>query len=102
VKLVRVLRRLALILLAAAAFAGLTVLLSRSVRSPLRPEVYRVHRRSEPEVSQFPELIAYVVLFVFWAVIGRIALRLRLSPPPRGETQPISLGLRRGRGSQAS
>ena len=104
-KLVRVLSRLALLSLAAAAFVGLTGIYGSSVRSPLPDpigQVERQHRPSEPEVSQFPEFIGYVFLFVFYAGIGRIALRLRLSPVSRSEGQPISLNLHRGRPGQAS
>ena len=100
VKLVRVLSRLALLSLAAAAFVGLTGIYGSSVRSPLpdpRWQAGRNHRPSEPEVSQFPEFIGESFLLVFFAVIGRIALRLRLSPVSRSEGQPILLDLHRGR-----
>lgn len=99
-KLVRVLSRLALLSLAAAAFVGLAGIYGSSVRSPLpdpRWQAGRNHRPSEPEVSQFPEFIGEGFLLVFFAVIGRIALRLRLSPVSRSEGQPISLNLHRGR-----
>ena len=104
-KLVRVLSRLALLSLVAAGFAGLTEIYGGSVRSPSPDPIEqaeRQHRLSEPEVSQFPEFICYVVLFVFWVGIGRVGLRLRLSPASRSETQPISLNLHRGREGQPS
>jgi hypothetical protein len=105
VKFLRVLSRIALLSLVAAAFVGLTEIYGRSVRSPLPDPIgqaERQHRASEPEVSQFPEFIGYVFLLVFFAVIGRIALRLRLSPVSRSEGQPISLNLRGRRPGQAS
>jgi hypothetical protein len=105
VKLVRVLSRIILLSLAAAAFVGLTGLYGGSVRVPLPDPIEqaeRQHRRSEPEISQFPEFIGYFLFVVLWAGIGRIGLRLRLSPLPRSEGQPISLNLHRVRPGQAS
>jgi hypothetical protein len=105
VKLVRVLSRLALLSLAAAALAGLTEIYGGSVQSPLSDPIEqaeRQHRPSEPEAGQFPEFICYVVLFVFWVGIGRAGLRLRLSPVSRTEGQPISLDLHRRREGQGS
>jgi hypothetical protein len=102
VKLVRVLSRLALLSLAAAAFVGLTGIYGGSVQLPLPSpnwQAARGHRPSAPEVSQFPEFIGESMAVVFFAVIGRLALRLRLSPVSRGEGQPISLNLHRGRES---
>ena len=95
----RLLSRIALLSIAAAVLVGLTGLYGRSVRVSLPDPIEqaeRQHRASEPKVSQFPEFIGYVFLFVFWGVIGRTALRLRLSPASRGGTQPISLSLHRG------
>jgi len=105
VNLVRVLVRLALLSLAAAVFAGFTGIYGSLVRTPVSNPMGRAerqHRRSEPEVTQFPEFIGYVFLFVFWAGIGRIALRLRLSPVSRSEVEPISLNLQRGRPGRVS
>jgi hypothetical protein len=105
VKLVRVLSRIVLLSLAAGAFVGLTGLYGRSIRTPLPDPIgqaERQHRPSEPQVSQFPEFIGYFFLFVFWAGIGRMGLRLRLSPVSRSERQPISLNLRRGRPGQTT
>ena len=104
-KFVRVLSRLPFSHWLPTAFVGLTGLYGRSVRSPLPNPIgqaERPHRPSEPEVSQFPEFVGYVFLLVFLAGIGRIALRLRLSPVSRNEGQPISLNLHRGRPGQAS
>ena len=103
--LVRLSSRIAIISLVAAAFAGLTEIYGGSVQSPLTDPIEqaeRQHRASEPGPSQFPEFLGYVVLLVFWVGIGRVGLRLRLSPPSRSETQPISLNLHRGREGQAS
>jgi hypothetical protein len=92
----RVLSRVALLSLAAVVFVGLTGMYGRSVRPSLPDRVgqaERQHRASQPRISQFPEFIGYVFLLLFFAGIGRIAFRLRLSPPPRNEGQPILLGL---------
>jgi hypothetical protein len=62
----------------------------------------RLHRPSAPELSQFPEFIGYVLLVIFFAGIGRIALRLRLSPASRSEGKPISLGIRAGEAQEYS
>jgi hypothetical protein len=99
VKLVRVLSRLAVLSLAAAALAGLTGIYGGSTRSPLpnpQWQMGRQHRPSAPRVSQFPEFIGEGMLVALFAVVGRIGLRLRLSPVPRSEGQPILLNLRRG------
>lgn len=56
----------------------------------------RRHRPSAPQVSHFSEFIGEGMLLVFCTVVGRIALRLRLSPVLRSEGQPILLNLRRG------
>jgi hypothetical protein len=102
VKLLRVLSRIALLSLAAAGFVGLTGIYGSSARTPSPEPVAqaeRQHRPSEPELSQFPEFIGYVFFLVFWAGIGRVGLRLRLSPASPNERQLISLNLqRRGAG----
>jgi hypothetical protein len=99
VKFVRVLSRIALLSLAAAALVGLTGIYGRSARSLPDPRwrAGRDHRPSTPEGSQFPEFVGEVFLLVFFAGIGRIVLRLRLSPVSRSAGQPLSLNLRRGR-----
>lgn len=96
-KFVRGLLRLALLSLAAASFAGLTRIYGDSARPSLPDPAWRAgrnHRPSAPEIGQFPELIGEGVLLIFYAVAGRIVLRLRLSPPSRSEGQPILLSLR--------
>jgi hypothetical protein len=100
VKLVRVLSRLALLSLAAAAFVGLTGIYGGSVRVPLpspRWQEGRQHRPSAPEVGQFPEFVAAGVELALFAVAGRMIFRLRLSPVSRSEGQPILLNLQRER-----
>lgn len=97
-KFLRVLARVALLSLAAAAFTGLTEVSCRSVRPPAPDPVARAerqHRALEPRATQFPEFVGYVFMFVFWAAIGRM-LRLRLSPASRSEVQPILLNLHKG------
>jgi hypothetical protein len=95
-KFVRVLSRLALLSLVAAAFAALTGIYGGSVRPPLpNPEwrAGRQHRPSAPEIGKFPEFIGEGMIVAIFAVAGRIVFRLRLSPASRSEGQPILLGL---------
>src|ERR1051326_8190006 len=97
-KLIRILSRLALLSLAAAAFTALTGIYGGSVRLPLpdaRSQAVRQDRPSAPQVSQFPELIAGGVELALYAMAGRIVFRLRLSPGSRRERQPIVLDLHR-------
>jgi hypothetical protein len=97
-KLVRLLSRIALLSLAAAAFAGLTEILGGSVRTALpNPgwQAERAHRQSAPQVRYFfTEFAGELVLVAVFAAVGRIVLRLRLSPVSRSEGQPILLDLR--------
>jgi hypothetical protein len=96
VKLVRVLLRLALLSLTAGAFVGLTGMYGGSVRPPVpNPEwkAAREHRPSAPHIRQFPEFVAAGILLVFFAVGGRVGLRLRLSPVSRSKGRPILLDL---------
>lgn len=99
-KLVRVLLRIALLSLGAAAFVGLTAIYCGSVRPPF-PDPHwkaaRRHRPSAPQVSQFLEFVAAALGLALFAVGGRIVFRLRLSPASRSEGQPILLDLHRGR-----
>jgi hypothetical protein len=95
-KFVRVLSRLALLSLAAGAFAALTGIYGASARSPLPDRQWRggrEHRPSGPEAGRFPELTGEDIVLATYAVAGRILLRLRLSPASRSAGQPISLGL---------
>jgi hypothetical protein len=95
-RFIRVLSRLALLSLIAAAFADLTSIYGGSVQSPLPDPQWRAgrdHRPSAPEVRLFPEFIGEGIIVAVFAVGGRIVLRLRLSPPSRSEGQPILLGL---------
>jgi hypothetical protein len=95
-KFVRVLSRLALLSLAAGAFAALTGIYGASARSPLPDRQWRggrEHRPSGPEAGRFPELTGEDIVLATYAVAGRIVLRLRLSPASRSAGQPISLGL---------
>lgn len=95
-KFARVLSRLALLLLAAAIFAGLTEIYGGSVRLPLPDPQWRAareHRASAPEMGGFPEFVGECMLPTIFALAGRIVLRLRLSPASRSEGQPILLGL---------
>jgi hypothetical protein len=103
VKLVQVLSRLALLSLAAAAFIGLTEMYGTSVRLPLpnpQWQAGRRHRASWPQSNQLPsgigEFIAEGIGFTLCAAVGRIVLRLRLSPVSPSEGKMISLNLHRG------
>jgi hypothetical protein len=95
-RFIRVLSRLALLSLVAAAFAGMTGIYGGSVRSPSPDAQWRVgrdHRPSAPEVRLFPEFVGEGMIVAVFAAGGRIVFRLRLSPPSRSEGQPILLGL---------
>ena len=95
-KLIRVVARIAVVFLAAAAFVALTRAYARSVQVPLPDPGWRgerAHRPSAPELHKFQELVGEVVIVAIYAVAGRIVLRLRLSPASRSEGQPILLGL---------
>jgi hypothetical protein len=86
-KVVRLLSRVALLSLMAAAFAVLTRLYGDSVRPVLPDQQWRTeraHRPSAPEVSRFPEVIGEGLIVAIYAVLGRIVFRLRLSPASRG------------------
>jgi hypothetical protein len=97
VKLVRVLSRLALLLLAAAAFAVLTAIYVGSVRTvpDSSSKAERQHRPAAPRVNLFLEFIGEGMLLALYAFAGRIVFRLRLSPVPRSEGKPIALDLHR-------
>ncbi len=104
-KLVRLLSRIAALSLAAAMSVGLTRMYSGSVRPPVPERGYRAahrHRPSRPQGSSFLEFIGAGLTFAVFAAGGRIALRLRLTPTPRSEGQPILLDLHRGRRSHQS
>jgi hypothetical protein len=75
--------RLALLSLAAAAFAALTGIYGRSVRPPLpnpRGRAARRHRPSAPEAGLFSEFVGEGMIVAIFAVGGRILFQLRLSP----------------------
>jgi hypothetical protein len=96
VKSIRVLPRLALLSLVAAAFVGLTMIYGGSVRPLLpnpRSQAARRNRPSAPQVSRFPELVGEGLLLALYAVAGRKGLRLRLSSVSRREGQLILLDL---------
>ena len=97
-RFIRVLSRLAILSLAAAAFAALTGFYGNSVQPNPDPQwrLGRDHRPSAPEIGQFAELIGEAMVLGIYAVAGRIVLRLRLSPSSRSEGLPILLGLHRG------
>jgi hypothetical protein len=95
-KLVRILSRLALLSLAAAAFVALTKIYGDSSHPPLpyaRFQAAHRHPPSAPNAAKFPEFIRYSLAFAIFAVGGRVAFRLRLNPPSPSEDQPILLGL---------
>ena len=103
-KLIRVVTRLALLSLAAAAFVGLTGIYGDSVRLPVpgpRWQEIRQHRRSAPDVSRFPGFVAAGVESALFALAGRKIFRLRLSRASRSEGQPILLNLHRERTTDA-
>ena len=97
-KLLRVLARLALLLVAAAAFVGLTEFYGGSVQPPLPEPVFQEEHRhpaSAPHVWEFPDFVATGLGLALFAVGGRIVLRLRLNPASRNEERVIRLDLGR-------
>ena len=95
-KSVRVLSRIALLSLAAAALVGLTHVYGDRAR-PLLPnprlQEVRRHRPAAPRVSLLPELLGEGMVVAIYAVAGRLVFRLRLSAVSRNEDQPIVLTL---------
>ena len=95
---VRVLSRLALLSLAAAAIAGLTWFCGGFVRVTPPGARYQEYHRYPPRAprgSEYPGLIRAVLEVALFAVGGRLALRMRLAPVPSSERQPILLDLNR-------
>jgi hypothetical protein len=89
-KLVRVLSRIALISLAAAAFVGLTGIYGSTRRLGLPSASWqeeREHRPAAPQVRYFPDVIGDGMVLAIFAFAGRIIFRLRLSPASRNEGQ---------------
>jgi hypothetical protein len=100
VKFIRAISRIVILLLVAAAFVGLTRIYGDSVHPRLpgpRGRAERLHRPAAPQVGRLPEFLGASVLLAYFAVVGRVFLRLRLSPAPRNEGPPISLNLHVGR-----
>lgn len=101
-KFVRVLSRLMLLLLAAAAFVGLTGIYGSSARPPLPNPRYLAKHRYRPTAPQASQFLGFVIAGIelaIFAVGGRV-LRLRLSPVPPSEGRPILLDLDGGRRSR--
>jgi len=96
-KLARVLWRIAILLLAAAALVGLTRMYGNSLQYPLpspRAREARLHQPSLPEdAGAFSEVLGGGVVVAVCALAGRIVFRLRLNPPPRNSDKLVSLGL---------
>jgi hypothetical protein len=82
-KIVRMLARLALLSLVAAVFVLLTSEYGKYVASPLPGQHWQLHRSLTPKISELPEFMGEGVLIALCAVVGRLAFRLRLSPPSR-------------------
>jgi len=87
--------RLAVLLLAASGFGGLTLLCYRASSPDPHWWEGRAHRASEPDASRLLEVVGEFLAVALFAVGGRIVLRLRLSPASRSEGKPISLALYR-------
>ena len=95
-KFLRLRLRLAVLLLAAAAFAGLTWFYGGLARPlPANPgwRTERSHRPSTPGPSRFPEFVGEVMVVAIVAAVGRLAFRLGLSPASRSERKAILLDL---------
>lgn len=104
-KLVRVLSRLALLSLAAAALAVLTEVYGGSMPPPVLSPRYYAKHRYPPSAPQGGEYLGFVragLELALFAVAGRICLRLRLSPLPHSDRYPILLDLNPGRGDRQS
>ncbi len=100
-KLKRVLARLAILSLAAAAFVGLTEIYGGSRRTALPStnwQAERRHRPSAPQGGDFQDVVGNGVVLAVFAFAGRIIFRLRLSSVSRSEQQLIQLDLHRKRG----
>jgi hypothetical protein len=93
-KTVRVLSRLAILSLAAAAFTLLTLLCSRFVHTPSPTPHWKLHRSLGPKISELPELFGEGIVIAVCTVAGRLVFRLRLTPPSPTAGQLISLSLR--------
>ena len=93
-KFIRLLSRLAVLSLLAIAFVLLTSIYARFVRTPSPLPHWQLHRRSAPQITQFPEFLGEGILIAVCAAAGRLVFRLRLAPAPRTEGKLISLSLR--------
>lgn len=89
-KALRILSRLVLLSLAAAAFTLLTSLYARSIRTPSPTPHGKHHRALAPKITELPEFFGEVILIAVCTVAGRLIFRLRLSPAPRRKT-PLTL-----------
>ena len=101
-KLKRVLTRLAILSLAAAAFVGLTEIYGGSRRTALPSanwQAERRHRPSAPQGGDLQDVVGNGVVLAIFAFAGRIIFRLRLSPVSRNEGQLKLLDLDRNRGA---
>jgi hypothetical protein len=107
-KFLRVLSRIALLLVAAAVIVGLIWMHYGGAAQPVLPEAtirhmgpaifarYQEeirHQPSAPNVGYVTDFVGYGILLAVCAWVGRMAFRLRLNPAPRGEGQPVLLGL---------
>lgn len=95
-KFTRVIGRLAILSLVAAAFVCLTAIWGGSAQlSSPDPQLLeeRGHRPSAPGIDYFPELVGEIMGVAIVAVGGRIVFRLRLSPASRSKGQLTLLGL---------
>lgn len=96
-KTARVLARLGLLSLAAAAVIGLTQEYAGSLRprfvNPYRQEMRLSRRPDAPQLSRFPSFFGEGVLLALIAVAGRLVFRLRLSDASRSDGRAILLDL---------
>ena len=95
-RFVRILLRLAVVSLAAGVFVMLTASFGNSVQAPPRDllgEITREHRPPWPDFSDSITILGEGVVLIMYALVGRIVLRLRLSPSPRNEEQLVRLKL---------
>lgn len=100
-KLARLFSRIVLLSLAAAEFAGLTAVYGGSAQLEVPDPSWkarRAHRAAWPESRQLlsgtGEFIGEAIAVILYAAMGRIVLRLRLSPVSASEGKLIGLNLR--------
>jgi hypothetical protein len=94
-RLVRLMSRILILLLAATALIGLEEVYSRSAYPLTNPrlDAERRHQPSAPEVGYISQFIGYALFLTMCALGGRLVFRMRLNPAPRTDGHPLLLDL---------